>query len=156
MIRVYADTSVFGGVFDAEFERPTKVFFNAVHERRYILVTSALVARELLVAPAPVRRFFRKAVRSAEPARVSSAALQLRDAYVDAGILSARWAADALHVAIATVSACPLLISWNCKHIVHFQKIPKYNAVNRLQGYADVAIHTPLEVTGDEDDPETV
>jgi hypothetical protein len=28
-----------------------------------------------------------------------------------------------------------MIISWNFKHIVHFQKIPKYNAVNALNGY---------------------
>lgn len=26
-LRVYADTSVFGGVFDAEFEEPSRKFF---------------------------------------------------------------------------------------------------------------------------------
>jgi predicted nucleic acid-binding protein len=156
MIRVYADTSVFGGIFDAEFERASKAFFKAVQEERYTLVTSVLVARELHVAPRRVREFFRKVGRVAERIRISAQALELRDAYVAAGIVRTRWEADALHVAIATVSACPLLISWNCKHIVHFEKIPKYNAVNRLRGYGDIAIHTPLEVVADEDDEEGV
>ncbi|MCX5639117.1 MAG: hypothetical protein NTX52_15695 [Planctomycetota bacterium] len=29
-IRIYADTSVLGGVFDEEFEAASKAFFNAV------------------------------------------------------------------------------------------------------------------------------
>ena len=29
-IRIYADTSVFGGVFDAEFEEPSKAFFGDI------------------------------------------------------------------------------------------------------------------------------
>jgi len=37
---------------------------------------------------------------------------------------------DALHVAVATVSNCRLIVSWNFKHIVNFQKIPLYNGVN--------------------------
>jgi hypothetical protein len=36
---------------------------------------------------------------------------------------------DTLHVAIASVSGCDLIVSWNFKPIV-FGKIPKYNAVN--------------------------
>ena len=44
-IRVYADTSVFGGVFDAEFEEPSRAFFNAVnalHGYREIAIYSPL------------------------------------------------------------------------------------------------------------------
>jgi hypothetical protein len=60
--------------------------------------------------------------------------------------LSEQWAADALHVALATVSECNLIVSWNFRHIVHFQKVPLYNAVNRLEGYNEVGIYTPQEV----------
>jgi hypothetical protein len=53
---------------------------------------------------------------------------------------------DALHVAISTISGCDLIVSWNFKHIVHFDKIPKYNAVNVLNGYGRIGIYSPLEV----------
>ena len=52
------------------------------------------------------------------------------------------------------VHACRVLVSWNCKPIVHFQKIPKYNALNRRHGYGEIAIHTPLEVIDEDDDGE--
>jgi len=107
-----------------------------------------------MAAPVDVRRFFRRVTRRVEHVRVSEGALALRDAYVNAGIVGPRSGADALHVALASVHACPVLVSWNCKHIVHFQKIPKYNAVNRLCGYGELAIHTPLELLGDEDSEE--
>ena len=38
-------------------------------------------------------------------------------------------------VALATVSKCSLIVSWNFKHIVHFEKIPLYNAVNTLKRF---------------------
>jgi hypothetical protein len=39
------------------------------------------------------------------------------------------------------------------KHIVHFDKILKYNAVNTLNGYGQIAIYSPLEVVNyDSDD----
>jgi hypothetical protein len=60
MTRVYADTSVFGGLFDVEFQRATKAFFEGVNQGRYTLVTSVLVARELHVSPRRVREFFRR------------------------------------------------------------------------------------------------
>ncbi len=58
---------------------------------------------------------------------------------------------DALHVALATVSGCSLIVSWNFKHIVHFEKIPLYNAINAVNGFANIAIFSPLEVIKYED-----
>ncbi len=43
MTRVYADTSVFGGMFDEEFETASKVLFEAVKKGAFKLVTSELV-----------------------------------------------------------------------------------------------------------------
>ncbi len=56
------------------------------------------------------------------------------------------WEADALHVALATVAECRLIVSWNFRHIVHFDKIGLYNGVNMSLGYAMISIHAPPEV----------
>ena len=37
-IRVYADTSVYGGVFDDEFAKASRAFFDRVNEGRFQLV----------------------------------------------------------------------------------------------------------------------
>ena len=87
----------------------------------------------------------------AEIAEVTAEALKLQEAYTDAGILSEKHSTDALHVALATVSRVSLIVSWNFKHIVNFQKIPMYNAVNTLHGYREIAIYSPLEVIEYED-----
>ena len=87
----------------------------------------------------------------AEIAEVTAEALKLQEAYTDAGILSEKHSTDALHVALATVSRVSLIVSWNFKHIVNFQKIPMYNAVNILNGYREIAIYSPLEVIEYED-----
>jgi len=39
-----------------------------------------------------------------------------------------------------------MIVSWNFKHIVQYDKIPLYNAVNTLQGYGNIGIFSPLEV----------
>ena len=59
---------------------------------------------------------------------------------------------DALHVALATTTECDLIVSWNFKHIVNYRLIPRYNAVNVLMGYGQLAICTPTEVIGDEEE----
>jgi hypothetical protein len=78
--------------------------------------------------------------------------LELRDAYLQAKIVTPKYSDDALHVALATVSGCSLIVSWNFQHIVHFQKIPLYNAMNTLQGYQPIAIFSPREVIRYEDE----
>jgi len=52
------------------------------------------------------------------------------------------------------VGGADLIVSWNFRHIVHFEKVHKYNAVNALHGYRAVAIHSPSEVIAYEDDEE--
>ena len=151
-IRVYADTSVYGGVLDDEFARASRAFFEGVRRGRFGLVASALVEDELAGAPGDVRGVFDEMLAWMERGEVSPEVLRLRRAYVEAGIVGARSSADALHVAVATVSGCGLLISWNCRHIVNFRRIPMYNTVNRLTGWDEIAIHTPLEVVDDEDE----
>ena len=45
-----------------------------------------------------------------------------------------------------------MIVSWNFQHIVHFQKIPLYNAINMLQGHQTLAIFSPREVIRYEDE----
>lgn len=54
----------------------------------------------------------------------------LRDACLDAGALGARWADDAAHVTAATVAQADLIVSWNFKHLVKWDKIRAFNAAN--------------------------
>jgi predicted nucleic acid-binding protein len=146
ILQVYADTSVFGGAFDAAFAAASQEFFNQVRNGRFRLVTSIVVREEIAMAPQPVRNLFTEMLARAESIDLSEAALRLRQAYLAAGIVGPASATDALHVALASVTGCNLIVSWNFRHIVHFQKIPLYNAVNTLHGYGHLAIHSPQEV----------
>ena len=146
VIRVYADTSVFGGAFDEEFQTASRAFFDQVRSGRFKLITSALVQEEVEPAPSQVRELFNELLDLVDVVEISEAALSLKDMYVETGIVTPQWNDDALHVAIATVASCSLIVSWNFKHIVHFEKIPLYNAVNTLKGYGNIGIFSPLEV----------
>lgn len=151
-IRTYLDTSVFGGAFDSEFSRATKLFFSRIDEGEFRPVVSIIVADEIEDAPSRVRVVYAHCLESAEVVPIDETALALRDAYIKAGIVSQQWAADALHVALATAAGCAIIVSWNFKHIVNFRRIPLYNAVNRANGYGEIGIFTPQEVIEDEDE----
>jgi hypothetical protein len=144
--RIYADTSVYGGCFDPEFKAASLLFFDQVRQGRFTLAISALLTAEIEPAPAPVRELYQSLAPFSSPALLTGEALDLRDAYLAAGIVSERSEDDALHVALATTSGCRILVSWNYKHIVHVDKAPRYNAVNTLRGLPPVDIHAPPEV----------
>jgi predicted nucleic acid-binding protein len=151
-VRVYTDTSVYGGFYDEEYEHASRRFFDQVRAGRFILVTSDLVREEIADAPEEVRVLFSDLSKLAELSAIDDVVLSLRDAYLEAGIVGRKSLADALHVAAATVAGCDAIVSWNFRHIVHWEKIPLYNEINRANGYHEIAIHSPQEVTGYEDE----
>lgn len=57
-MRVYVDTSVFGGVFDEEFKVASREFFNQVKAKYFSIVTLVIVMDEIQPAPEPIRNFF--------------------------------------------------------------------------------------------------
>lgn len=146
-LRIYADTSVFGGCFDEEFQAASLAFFQEVAAGRFTLVLGEVTGRELASAPEHVRDVLRQiAPENLEVTAPSEEIARLRDAYIAAGVLSPASAADAEHVAAASVAGADILVSWNFKHIVHFDKITGFQAVNMLHGYKPVRIHSPQEV----------
>jgi len=72
--------------------------------------------------------------------------IELAIKYVDAGIVSKNFEDDAWHIAIATINNVDILVSWNFKHIVHFDKIRQFNSVNIREGYKPIEIYSPREV----------
>lgn len=80
----------------------------------------------------------------------SDRSLELARKYISEGILSENYEADARHIAVATVHGVDLLVSWNFRHIVHYERIRRFNAVNLLMGYNAIQIHSPMEVAGED------
>ncbi len=110
-----------------------------------------MVVDELAAAPDRVRSFFRNLAGYVQIQGISREAVELRNAYLAAGIVGPASHDDAQHVALATVLDCWAIVSWNFRHIVHARKIPYYNGVNQGEGYKTIAIHTPQEVIEYED-----
>lgn len=62
--------------------------------------------------------------------------------------LPARAAIDAFHIAMAAVSCCRYLLTWNCTHIANATFRPKIEAICRDAGYEPPVICTPKELLG--------
>lgn len=76
----------------------------------------------------------------------------LASKYVEYHAISNKHYNDALHIAIATINNVDLLVSWNFKHIVNYNRILLYNSINIMFGYKNLEIRTPKEVVSDEED----
>lgn len=150
--RLYLDTSVIGGYFDPEFAEETRRMFNACRAGRGTIAVSTIVIEELAEAPEEVRALVTgRNGYSLEEVEEVSESVELADAYLAAGVVGAKFRDDCRHVALASVIRADLLVSWNFRHIVRFDKIRKFNAVNLVRGYGMLDIRSPMEVFPDED-----
>jgi len=72
--------------------------------------------------------------------------IALAQKYINVGVLSSNFKDDARHVAMATTNNMDMIVSWNFKHIVNFEKIRWFNSVNLVEGYKLIEIFSPREV----------
>jgi len=153
-LEIYVDTSVLGGCFEPEFAPWSNGLVADFRAGTFTPILSALLEAELRRAPEPVREVYGELrALAGEPIPVGDEALDLLAAYEARRVLGSRFRSDMLHIALATVADVDVLVSWNFKHVVRFDKIRLFNAVNLEQGYKALSIHSPREVTTYEASP---
>lgn len=150
--RVYVDTSVIGGCFDPEFAPWSNSLMKDFRLGYFLPVVSELVAAEIQPAPERIRKKYGELLGlGAEVLTETDDALAVAREYLAHDIVPQTFQADAIHIAIATVAAVDLLVSWNFAHIVRFDKIRMFTAVNRELGYKALDIYSPRGVTQHEE-----
>jgi predicted nucleic acid-binding protein len=150
--RLYFDTSVFGGVFDEEFEEISTLLFEKVKLGQIICVFSDLSEAELKNAPENVRNFFMNLPKeNTEFVEVNEEAYLLADKYIIEKVVGQTSLDDCRHIATATIRKVDILVSWNFKHIVNVFRIRGYNSINLREGYSPLDIRSPKEIVYNED-----
>lgn len=151
-LRIYIDTSVIGGCFDEEFRKWSLGLFDDFKNNIFRPVISRITSFEINKgAPDFVKEKYSELLNfNVEILENTEEADKLSGLYIKRHILSSNYMEDALHIAIATVAEVDILVSWNFKHIVHFDKINQFNAVNLENGYKQIQIFSPREVTSHE------
>lgn len=151
--RLYFDTSVFGGVFDIEFEEISNLLFEKVKLGEIICVYSDLSEAELKNAPQNVKDFFSNLPKeSTEFVSVTEEAFNLANKYLEENVVGKTSTDDCRHIATATLNKVDYLVSWNFKHIVNVFRIRGYNSVNLKYGYIQLDIRSPKEIVNNEED----
>ncbi len=71
---------------------------------------------------------------------------QLADAIMQSGLLPPKAARDALHIAVASVHAIDILLTWNCRHIANAAIMRELGELISLHGYRIPVLCTPEEL----------
>lgn len=146
-LRVYLDTSVLGGCYDEEFAEPSLKLIEAAIEGRITALISDTLVAEVVDAPESVRVILKRVIDAGcERLALSIESQELRDAYISAGIVTATYGDDALHVAHASIARADVIVSWNFKHLVNPMRVRGFIAVNSAQGYGPLVIMTPSDL----------
>jgi predicted nucleic acid-binding protein len=148
----YFDTSVFGGVYDVEFDEESIQLFEKVKLGQITCVYSDLTEAEIFDAPERVRNFFKGLPQAhLEIVKVTDEAVVLAKRYIDENVVGKTSFDDCLHIALATIHKVDILVSWNFKHIVNVYRIRGYNSVNLRSGYQTLEIRSPKDIINYED-----
>lgn len=146
--RIYLDTSVIGGCHDEEFQTWSNGLLKDFRLRNYLPVLSELTFDEISKAPEPVQATLNRILElDAEVLEITESAVELSELYVKRKILTPKFRDDALHIALASLAGVDVLVSWNFRHIVHYDKIRLFNSVNLEKGIKPIDIFSPREVT---------
>ena len=145
--RLYFDTSVFGGVFDEEFQEASKQLFERVASGEITCVYSEVTETEILRAPKHIQDFFKSLPSEhTEKIEATDEILTLATKYIEEKVVGQTSFDDCLHIATATVCKADILASWNFKHIVNIYRIRGYNSINTRLNYTNLEIRSPKEI----------
>ncbi len=156
-LKIYLDTSVISHLqADDVLEKMAKTheFWEQVTSGQYESFISELVIAEFNNCPEPKKSQLEEMLRVAPlfELEINDEVAILADKYMGEGLFPIRYRDDAIHVAIAGVYGCNVVVSWNFKHMVKIKTILGVNGINKLMGYADIEIVTPEVMVGEEED----
>jgi hypothetical protein len=149
--KLYLETTMFNFYFsdqDPPKKADTKELFKRIKNGIYEPYTSLAVIQELADAPknqyeemfSLIDEYSIKILNS------SGETERLADIYVAEGIIPVKYAPDAAHIAITTVSNLDFIVSYNFEHIVKVKTIALTGIVNLREGYKQIGIFSPTEV----------
>lgn len=114
-------------------------------DKKYEVYLSKLTLKEVFQCPEPKRQILLNYLEQIDYVEVSASeeSLVLAEKIIDMGILRPKSFDDCQHIALAIISNCDCIISWNFKHIVNIKTIHGVRAITNLEGYKTVDILNP-------------
>ena len=122
-LRVYLDTSVIGGCFDEEFKDASNKLIEEIRLGLKIGVVSEIFLKELEGAPIQVKELFDSLKDYVEILVWTDEVDKLSKEYLNNKVVTLKYYGDAMPISYATVYNGDVLVSWNFKHIVNYDKM---------------------------------
>lgn len=153
-LKIYLDTSVISHLQQADVPekmRETLELWKQFKERKDIeIIISDLVIREISKCSEPKLSFLlgELAHLNYTMVQITEDERKLADIYLQNGVLREKSFDDLTHIAIATLSECRYIVSWNFKHFVNPKTIKAVNAINLSLNLSQVDIFPPSMMLG--------
>ena len=147
-LKIYLDTSVISHLDadDAPKEMAdTLKLWEDIKAGIYEICISDLTIAELGGCYEPKRSEMLSQLAGIEYIKIAQdeRAEQLSQLYLDVGGLPPKSKNDAMHIAIASVNDCDIILSWNFKHIVNLRAMTAVEEVNFKKRYKNIRILSP-------------
>ena len=152
--KVYVETSVisyFTGrktkdVIISARQKLTKIWWETI-SNKYEAFISPYVIEEISKGNEKFSEKRLNAVKSFDVLSSSPEIEELAEEYFKKLKIPEKAFFDCNHLACAVISGMDIIVSWNFKHIVNFDKIRLYNSVNLKHGYRIIEIRNPRDLT---------
>jgi predicted nucleic acid-binding protein len=116
------------------------------HSINYDRVSSMAVVEELMEGEHPNKIEKIQFIKTLKMLPINSEVIDIVEVYISRQLMPNDPKGDALHLALASYHKCDALVSWNCRHIVNYNKFEHFKKVNTLLGLNTPALVTPLEL----------
>jgi predicted nucleic acid-binding protein len=138
--KIYLDTSVIGYLYAQDVPEEMNDVLKLWKELRlgkYDIIISELTFTELSESPEEKQDVFSRFINEINfiDLAISKEAEALAGEYVSNGVLAQKHYDDCLHLALATVSNCDIVVSRNFKHMVRYKTIEGVRSTNAKNGY---------------------
>ena len=153
-IRIYLETSVISAYHFGKGDvlKATRKFFNTCIKKGYELYSSDISLREIDQASRSTQEKLHSLIEDfmVRIYTLTDEADRLAEEYVRRDVIPAKARADAEHIAVCSVNAIEVLVSWNLRHIVNLRTKMMVKTINTEIGYITPNIIRPDEVLDDD------
>ena len=152
-LKIYLDTSVIS--YLKQDDAPDKMndtskFWGEIKQGKYDVYISNITLEEVGRCYEPKREIMFNYLNEIEfnTLEITHEVEFLANEIIKQGILTRKSFDDCMHIAIAVISECDIIASWNFKHIVNIKTINGVRAINLLNGYRAIDIYSPNVLLG--------
>ncbi|MDR0868401.1 MAG: PIN domain-containing protein [Planctomycetota bacterium] len=156
--RIYLETSLINYLYapdTPEKMRDTWRLWHEIKEEKYDVIISDVVIAEINRCPNDDKKSkmfaeLKQIAYTLITAKDNLDAKKLAGDYIANGGLPPRCQVDALHIAVASLADCDIILSWNFKHIVKLRAMRAVEAVNSRELLKNIKILSPTIFLGED------